>query len=169
MNGYAEREQWKDDVAAFIEKQNQAQEIKKMARGSFLVALCSKGMGIVNQHFGHATEFQIYRVVDGVASFINVRKVHSNYCEGPSTCGDGDTLLPAIIETIADCDAVVAVQVGYGPHKALEAAGVLPVTDAAYSPLGEAALHAAGAVVERAKAGKWKIDTATAVGEGGAV
>lgn len=46
-----------------------------------LVAVATKGGGLVNQHFGHAKEFQIYEVDGNGATFVGHRKIDL-YCQG---------------------------------------------------------------------------------------
>jgi nitrogen fixation protein NifB len=97
---------------------------KKQQRGEkILVAVATKGGGIVNQHFGHAKEFQIFEV-DGVeAKFVGHRKV-DNYCQG----GYGEeAMLDNIIGAIKDCKAVLASKIGDCPQGMLREAGVEPV------------------------------------------
>jgi nitrogen fixation protein NifB len=88
-----------------------------------LVAVATKGGGIVNQHFGHAKEFMIYEVDAAGAKFISHRKV-ADYCQG----GYGEeAMLTGIIDTIADCKAVLAAKVGPCPSKQLQEAGLVVV------------------------------------------
>ncbi len=85
-----------------------------------LVAVASKGGGLVNQHFGHAKEFMIYEVDAMEAKFVSHRKV-ADYCQG----GYGEeAMLKGIIETISDCTAVLAAKIGPCPQKKLKAAGL---------------------------------------------
>lgn len=88
-----------------------------------LVAVATKGGGIVNQHFGHAKEFQIFEV-DGVdTKFIGHRKV-DHYCQG----GYGEAAtLDNIIAAIKDCKAVLSSKIGDCPQEMLREAGVEPV------------------------------------------
>ncbi len=97
---------------------------EKQLRGEkILVAVATKGGGVVNQHFGHAKEFQIFEV-DGVeAKFVGHRKV-DHYCQG----GYGeDATLSNIIAAIKDCKAVLASKIGDCPQAMLRDAGVEPV------------------------------------------
>jgi nitrogen fixation protein NifB len=88
-----------------------------------LVAVASKGGGLVNQHFGHAKEFMISEDDAGTVAFVGHRKV-AEYCQG----GYGeDAMLENIIRTVADCKAVLASKVGPCPAKQLKAAGLTVV------------------------------------------
>jgi len=88
-----------------------------------LVAVATKGGGLVNQHFGHAKEFMIYEVDGQSATFVSHRKV-AEYCQG----GYGEAaMLEHIIATIADCKAVLAAKVGPCPQRELQKAGLIVV------------------------------------------
>ena len=84
----------------------------------------SKGDGLVNQHFGHASEFLIYRASkDGTFSFIGARRVGA-YCSGIETCGDAEDSLDRIINMISDCNILLTSRIGKEPHKFVSAAGI---------------------------------------------
>ncbi|CAO5233891.1 nitrogenase cofactor biosynthesis protein NifB [Frankia sp. AgKG'84/4] len=97
-----------------------------------LVAVATKGSGVVNQHFGHAGEFWIYEAAPGWARLVQTRDV-DRYCNGPSDCDDdegdgkGPSKLDQTIEMLADCAAVLCSKIGPGPREALEDAGIEPV------------------------------------------
>ncbi|MEL6603346.1 MAG: nitrogenase cofactor biosynthesis protein NifB [Cyanobacteria bacterium J06614_10] len=93
------------------------------ASPSILVAVATKGGGLVNQHFGHAKEFMIYEVDATDAKFVGHRKI-DNYCQ--SGYGEAATL-SGIIDTVADCKAVLASKVGPCPTKDLQKAGLVVV------------------------------------------
>lgn len=96
---------------------------KTEASAAVLVAVATKGGGLVNQHFGHAKEFMIYEISATDAKFVGHRKV-ADYCHG----GYGeDAALDGIIGTIADCKAILTAKVGPCPRKKLEQAGLTVV------------------------------------------
>jgi len=140
-SGAEKRAKWKEEVSKLSARNETASSVP-VARCEMLVAVTTKGNGIVNEHFGHAREFHIYRVENGAARLVNVRRVERQFCEGPSTCGDTDAT-DEVFNTIADCAAVVCLKVGYGAHKRLEEQGILPVVDLPYEPLERAVLEAA--------------------------
>jgi predicted molibdopterin-dependent oxidoreductase YjgC len=79
------------------------------------LAVATKGDGLVNQHFGHATELQIYDVTREGARLAGIRKVE-NYCRA----GDGDEgSLEAILRAVSDCAAVLVAKVGRCPKERL--------------------------------------------------
>ncbi|MDJ0689391.1 MAG: nitrogenase cofactor biosynthesis protein NifB [Xenococcaceae cyanobacterium MO_188.B32] len=120
------RQEVHQGIEKFKTELKQAKERKaaeKAKRGQkILVAVATKGSGVVNQHFGHAKEFQIFEV-DGVeVKFVGHRKV-DHYCQG----GYGEeATLDNIIGAIADCKAVLASKIGDCPQEMLRKAGVEP-------------------------------------------
>jgi nitrogen fixation protein NifB len=112
-----------------------------------LVAVATKGGGIVNEHFGHAREMQIYEVGPSGARFVGHRRVEG-YCQG----GYGeDESLDAVIQAIRDCVAVLVFRIGSCPRKALDAAGIEPVDRFAYEYIEKACLDYYGEYVSRSK------------------
>lgn len=104
------------------EKEALAAKSSIVSTEKILVAVATKGGGIVNQHFGHAKEFQIYEVVGTTATFVGHRKIDL-YCQG----GYGEeATLSNIIKAISDCKAVLASKIGDCPKEQLRAAGVEP-------------------------------------------
>ncbi|MBQ0933072.1 nitrogenase cofactor biosynthesis protein NifB [Ideonella sp. 4Y11] len=101
-----------------------------------LVAVATEGHGRVNQHFGHATEFQIFEVSRKEALFVGHRRVDL-YCQG----GYGeDEQLPSIVGAINDCHAVLVSKIGACPRDELTAAGIEPVDQYAHEFIEKAAL-----------------------------
>lgn len=101
-----------------------------------LVAVATTGGGKINQHFGHADEFQIYEVTATSTSFIGHRRVDL-YCQG----GFGeDEQLPSIVNAINDCHAVLVSRIGACPRDELKAAGIEPVEQYAFEFIEKAAL-----------------------------
>jgi nitrogen fixation protein NifB len=110
------------------------------------VAVATRGNGLVNQHFGHATEFLVYRVSADGAELLGVRKVE-HYCRG----GDGeDDALEGTLRALEGCEAVLVAKIGRCPAGQLEAAGIAPVTEHAFQPISAALLAWYRARAERA-------------------
>jgi len=100
-----------------------------------LVAIATKGGGLVNQHFGHAKEFQVYEVDGSEVSFVSHRKV-DHYCQG----GYGEeATFDNIVKTIADCKAVLVSKIGESPKEKLLQAGIQTVE--AYDVIEKVALE----------------------------
>ena len=76
------------------------------------VAVATKGDGHINEHFGHANEFQIYELSTSGAKFIGHRRV-DHYCQGGF--GDEDSL-QTVIRAINDCHAVFVAKIGGCPR-----------------------------------------------------
>ena len=102
-----------------------------------LMAVASKGGGVINEHFGHAREFLVYEASPEGVRFIGHRKTDL-YCEGGNTCGEGESALDQIIRALSGCEAVLCSKVGYEPWAILEAAGIQPNGEHAMEPIEEA-------------------------------
>lgn len=92
---------------------------------SLLVAVATKGGGRVNEHFGHAKEFQVYEVSPRGISLVGHRKVE-RYCLGG---GGEDAILEGVIAALEGIHIVLCAKIGNRPKEQLSRAG-LRVTDA---------------------------------------
>jgi nitrogen fixation protein NifB len=100
------------------------------------VAVATRGEGKVNEHFGHAREFQVYDVSAAGVRLVAVRRVPA-YCAG----GEGEEdALAAVVRTLGDCAAVLASRIGRCPRERLRSAGIEPVQEHAFAFIEEAAL-----------------------------
>ncbi|MDW8323056.1 MAG: nitrogenase cofactor biosynthesis protein NifB [Burkholderiales bacterium] len=102
-----------------------------------LMAVATKGGGVINQHFGHASEFLIYEASPAGVRFIGHRKTIP-YCEGGDTCGEGESALDRTIRELQGCEVVLCAKIGFEPWKPLEAAGIQPNGEHAMEPIEEA-------------------------------
>ena len=103
-----------------------------------LMAVATTGGGVINQHFGHATEFLIYEANSTDVRFISHRKVDDLYCSGGDTCGDGESVLQKIIKVLDGCEAVLCSKIGFDPWEQLEQAGIMPNGEHAMEPIEDA-------------------------------
>ena len=111
--------------------------IRKKETRPVLMAIATTGGGVINQHFGHATEFLIYEASPTDVRFVSHRKVDL-YCGGGDTCGDGESTLEKIIKTLKGCEAVLCSKIGFEPWEMLEEAGIQPNGEHAMEPIEEA-------------------------------
>jgi nitrogen fixation protein NifB len=89
-------------------------------RPPLLVAVATTGGGRINQHFGHAREFQIYEASGSGVRLVGHRKV-DQYCQG----GWGeDASLDSTLALLDGIAAVLCSKVGRCPREALRKAGV---------------------------------------------
>jgi nitrogen fixation protein NifB len=117
---------------------------------AILLAVATKGGGRINQHFGHAKEFQVYEVSASGAKFVGHRRVDL-YCQG----GYGEEeALDGVIKAIADCAAVLVAKIGHCPQEQLQQAGIEAVTAHAFDYIETAALKYFQTYVERLAAGE---------------
>ena len=103
------------------------------------MAVATSGGGLINQHFGHATEFLVYEASSNGVRFIGHRKV-DQYCIGNDTCGDKESALSGSIRSLHGCEAVLCSKIGYEPWSQLEEAGIQPNGEHAMEPIEEAVM-----------------------------
>jgi nitrogen fixation protein NifB len=109
------------------------------------IAVATRGEGLVNEHFGHAAEFQVYDVGREGAKLVGVRQI-PHYCLG----GEGEERsLDAILDVLSDCAAVLVARIGRCPRERLAAAGIEAVDAHAFEPIEVAALGWLRARAER--------------------
>ncbi len=153
------REAYRDKVEETREKERKIKEmLAGLGRGKgleeeapILVAVATAGEGLINQHFGHAREFQVYEVNATEAKFIGHRRVDL-YCEGGY--GEDDSL-SRITEALSDCVGVMVAKVGGCPKKTLEEAGILPIDGYAYQSIKPSLLQWFAEYVEGVRSGKF--------------
>ncbi|WP_208246321.1 nitrogenase cofactor biosynthesis protein NifB (plasmid) [Rhizobium sp. T1470] len=88
--------------------------------GRLHVAVTTKGGGRINEHFGHATELQVYAVSQKGINLVGHRKVEQ-YCLGG--WGEEATLYN-IISALEGIDILLCAKIGDSPKKQLAEAGV---------------------------------------------
>ena len=149
------RQAYQEDVetqrAAVVAARNK--EMKTLAGTnsdiSILIAVASKGGGRINQHFGHAKEFQVYEVSTTGVKFVGHRRV-DNYCQGGF--GEEDNL-ETVVRAINDCTAVFISRIGNCPSEGLLKAGIEPVDRFALEYIEQSALTYFREYLERVRSG----------------
>jgi nitrogen fixation protein NifB len=110
-------------AAAKREGQKRLQEAALEDELSLLVAVATKGHGRINEHFGHASEFQVFEVGARGVRFVGHRRV-DHYCQG----GYGEEeVLDTVVRAINDCHAVFVAKIGGCPREELRRAGIEPI------------------------------------------
>jgi nitrogen fixation protein NifB len=129
-------------------------ELSDMTAGnedvSILLAIATKGDGKINQHFGHAKEFQIYEASIHGLKFIGHRRVDL-YCQGGY---DNEEALPGILRAINDCHAVLAAKIGACPQHELREAGIEPIESLAFEYIEAGALTYFKSYLEKITSGE---------------
>ena len=101
---------------------------KATAKRAVLMAVASQGNGLINQHFGHAKEFLIFEASTLGVRFIGTRRV-DQYCVGQDSCNEDESTLDRVIAALEGCEVMLSARIGLPPYEALEAAGIMPVSD----------------------------------------
>jgi nitrogen fixation protein NifB len=118
---HEEIERWREEVRA--SKTTLDSETAEKPEDTVLVAVATKGSGVVNQHFGHADEFWVYEAGKAWSRLVQTRSVE-RYCSGPSECGEPQSVLTKTVAMLSDCSAVLCSKVGPEPREALADAGI---------------------------------------------
>ena len=137
-----------DKVAA---KQEEFETLAGVASDiKLLVAVATKGSGLINEHFGHAKEFQVYELSTSGAKFVGHRRVDL-YCQG----GYGDEeSLETVIRAINDCHAVFVAKIGGCPKNDLLTAGIEPVDQFAHEFIEKSAIAWFKTYLEKVNSGE---------------
>ncbi len=115
-----------------------------------LVAVATKGQGLINEHFGHAKEFQVYELSAQGSKFVGHRRVDL-YCQG----GYGEEeSLDEVIRAINDCHAVFVAKIGGCPKDDLKKAGIDPVDQFAFEFIEQSAIAYFKAYLDKVKSGE---------------
>ena len=117
---------------------------------SILIAVATKGGGRINEHFGHAREFQIYEVSTAGSKFVGHRRV-DNYCQGGYAEEDS---LETVVRAINDCHAVFVARIGSCPREGLTSAGIEPVDRFALEYIEQSAIAYFKEYLERVRSGE---------------
>lgn len=91
-----------------------------------LIAVASTSGKDVDEHFGHASKFQIYEYTDFSFVWKEQREI-APFCATYDT--NPVERLSAIIHSLSDCTAIVCTRIGPKPKTALEAAGFRIIED----------------------------------------
>ena len=92
---------------------------------SVLMAVATKGGGVINQHFGHAREFIVYEASATGVRMVGLRRA-DQYCVGESECDEAEDTLARTIRALQGCEILLCARIGIAPWGKLEAAGITP-------------------------------------------
>lgn len=98
-------------------------ELTAQAEKRLQVAVATKSGMMVDQHFGHVTEFYVYEYVNGNTVFKEKRSVN-RYCNGVYDCDSREESMETILHAISDCNAVIAMRIGEAPKQKLKQRGI---------------------------------------------
>ncbi|XTZ36586.1 nitrogenase cofactor biosynthesis protein NifB [Salmonella enterica] len=104
-----------------------------------LVAVASLRGDVIDCHFGHADRFRIYSLSAAGVVLVNERFT-PKYCHGSESCQplDAEARLAAVLDLLADVQAVFCARIGYAPWQQLEARGIQPCVEEAWQPVNAA-------------------------------
>lgn len=111
-----------------------------------LMAVASKSGILVDQHFGHASEFHVYEYKNGIATFKEIRTIRK-YCDGVQDCDDQEDKMNLILKAIEDCKAVLVMRIGEAPKERLLKKGIKVFTT--YDRIEISVIKAASEIIAR--------------------
>jgi nitrogen fixation protein NifB len=142
------------EVSYDLERRQEYQQKVELQRDAVVAArkteLETKGGGRINEHFGHAKEFQVYELSTAGAKFVGHRRV-DNYCQGGYAEEDS---LETVVRAINDCVAVFVARIGGCPRKGLQSAGIEPIDRFALEYIEQSAISYFREYLERVQSGE---------------
>jgi len=99
-----------------------------------LIAVTTRGNGLINDHFGSAKEFLIYEAGDRAIKFLMHRKIEKAYCMGKEGC-DGQYPIDEIKSVLNDCDLLLTQKIGECPQKELQSINLISDESFADEPI----------------------------------
>jgi len=133
---YQEKVEVKRQAAATAKNEELQTLAGEQSNLSILIAVATKGGGRINEHFGHASEFQIYEVSTSGTKFVGHRRV-DQYCQGGYA---EEESLETVVRAIRDCQAVFVAKIGGCPREGLTRAGIEPVDSFALEYIEQSAI-----------------------------
>jgi len=137
-------ENWRTHLEAANEriKLDEASKAELSSTGETkLVAVTTKGEGMVNMHFGSAQEFLVYEVGDKAIKFVMHRKLESSY-SGVGT-NAGNSPIEEIKVTLKDCDILLTEKIGDCPMDELKSINLIADESYANQPVEKSVFEAA--------------------------
>jgi len=136
-------EKWRGHLAKANERIKIEQATKKELSSNGvtnLVAVTTSGEGMINMHFGSASEFLIYEAGDKAIKFVMHRKIESSYCVGPEECSNNP--IEEIKTTLKDCDILLTQKIGECPMDELNEMGLICDESYANEPIEKSVYEA---------------------------
>ncbi len=124
-----------------IKKEQASKEELSSTGKTKLVAVTSRGEGVINLHFGSASEFLIYEAGDKGIKFVMHRKVKSAYCQGSENC-NGTYPIEEIKDTLKDCDILLTEKIGTCPMDELRSIDLICDESYALQPIEKSVFEA---------------------------
>ncbi len=133
-------ENWRAHLAKANERikveQGTSEELSSTSETK-LVAVTTGGEGMINQHFGSASEFLVYEAGDKAIKFVMHRKIESSYSGDDSV----DTILE-IKETLKDVDILLTAKIGECPMNDLKQIDLICDDSYANEPIEKSVFNA---------------------------
>ncbi len=129
-------EEWRRHLAKAnqrVKLENAKREDLSSTGETKLVAVTTRGEGLINMHFGNAKEFFIYEAGDKAIKFLMCRKVKNAYCDGMQKCDNNP--IEEIQNTLKDCDILLTQKIGECPMRELKDIDIICDEEFAAEPI----------------------------------
>jgi nitrogen fixation protein NifB len=107
----------------FRNTQPECKGVTKGKTAKYKVAVTSKYKKLIDLHYGQAEDFHIYEVDGNYSTFLETRKI-KKYGSGGVDCDDSEAMKDLTVKTIADCNAVLTMRIGYNAQQKLIDQGI---------------------------------------------
>lgn len=114
-----------EDRSAEFRLSSGSQVIASPVCKQYKIAVASKHGRLIDQHFGHASQFAIYQGNGEGFELVETRSAEK-YCAGVEEC-DSEEARERIIHALQDCDAVLTMRIGYHAKERLLKHGIISV------------------------------------------
>jgi len=98
-------------------------EVPHLAGKKLKFAVTSRYNRLVDLHFGHANEFRIYETNGADIVFLETR-LTDNYCQSASDGDEKRSNQNAVVDAIADCNALITMRIGPAARSRLHDRGI---------------------------------------------
>jgi len=92
---------------------------KSIKDKEYRIAVASESGNIIDQHFGQAKDFTIYKVFGNERKIIDKRSINQ-YCTSKEECEEKSDKIDTIIDVLKDCNAILSLRIGSSPKEKLE-------------------------------------------------
>ncbi len=135
-------EMFRDALKVANEKVKKEKNQLSSTGETILVAVTSKGEGLINAHFGDAQEFLVYEAGDLGAKFRMHRKLQKSYCMGSDNCSS-DNPIEEIKEKLKDVTILMTEMIGQCPMDSLKEINLICNQEHGQKPIEASVLTAA--------------------------
>ncbi|WP_051333446.1 nitrogenase cofactor biosynthesis protein NifB [Aliagarivorans marinus] len=132
-------QQCRADAVGKLGEQVNVDEIPDVVPAELTVAVASRSGEYIDQHFGYAKSFDLYRIGKAGVEALPARDIEA-YCRGQNECDEDEAQLrmSRALHTLEGVDVLLCSRIGLPPRQALQEAGISVNTELALKATPEA-------------------------------